>query len=92
MPKLLSKHGGAVTVFSQFNMRKQQAPGTMSARQAVNVAVNREALFATSKGMPSSSALLPREALGYDPTLTPYAPIPARRDDLWKQAIPMGSC
>ena len=29
--KLLSKHGGLVTVFGQFNMRKRQAPGTMSA-------------------------------------------------------------
>ena len=47
----------------------------------MNVAVNREELLRDIKGYGVIiPALLPREALGYDPTLTPYAPIPARRD------------
>src|ERR671922_1507116 len=72
---VVKKRGSLTTVFGQFNLRKRQSPWhDIRLRQAVNVAINRADLiqYATKGNGEIIPALLPREAFGYDPDLTPY--------------------
>jgi peptide/nickel transport system substrate-binding protein len=85
---VVSKRGALVTVFGQFNMRNARTPwGDVRLRQAVNLAVNREALIRDVKGhgviIP---ALAPEGAFGYDPALTPYPFDPDRARQLLQEA------
>ena len=81
--QVVKKRGSLTTVFGQFNLKKRASPWQdIRLRQAVNVAINRADLiqYATKGNGEIIPALLPREAFGYDPTLTPYpfAPDKAR--------------
>jgi ABC-type transport system substrate-binding protein len=64
---VVKKRGSLTTVFGQFNLRKRQSPWhDIRLRQAVNVAINREALirYATKGNGEIIPALLPQRRLG----------------------------
>jgi mono/diheme cytochrome c family protein len=86
--KVVKKRGALVTVFGQFNMRKAGSPWRdVRLRQAVNLAVDRDELIRDVKGngviIP---ALVPVQAFGYDPALTPYAFDPDKARHLLREA------
>jgi peptide/nickel transport system substrate-binding protein len=92
--KVVKNRGALMTIFGQFNMRKEGSPwADVRLRQAINYAINREDLIqyaAKGNGM-IIPALVPARAFGYDPTLAPYAFDPARaRQLLHEAAYPEG--
>jgi peptide/nickel transport system substrate-binding protein len=87
--KVVKKRGSLTTVFGQFNLKKRESPWhDIRLRQAVNVAINRADLiqYATKGNGEIIPALLPREAFGHDPALTPYPFAPDRAWQLLREA------
>jgi peptide/nickel transport system substrate-binding protein len=87
--KVVKQRGSLRTVFGQFNMR--QAGGLWRAvrlRQAVNYAINRENLirYAAKGNGVIVPALMPEQAFGYDPSLTPYPFDPGKAQQLLREA------
>ena len=86
---VLKNRGSLMTVFGMFNMRKAGSPWhDVRLRQAVNLAINREDLIryaAKGNGM-ILPALLPRQSVGNDPALAPYAFDPVNARALLREA------
>jgi mono/diheme cytochrome c family protein len=86
--KVVKNRGALRTVFGQFNMRKANSPWRdVRLRRAVNLAINRDELMRDVKGngviIP---ALVPVQAFGYNPELTPYPFEPESAQRLLYQA------
>jgi peptide/nickel transport system substrate-binding protein len=87
--KVVKTRGAFISIFGMFNMRKADSPWRdVRLRQAANLAINREDLirYATKGNGVIIPALLPVQALGYDPALAPYAFAPDRARALLGEA------
>jgi ABC-type transport system substrate-binding protein/mono/diheme cytochrome c family protein len=87
--KVVKVRGNWTSVFGQFNMRKAGSPWRdVRLRQAANLAIHREDLirYAAKGNGVIIPAVLPTQAFGSDPNLTPYPFDPDKARHLLREA------